>query len=339
MIRPKEPYDFAAAKEKYRAFCETRPNDIQIFAQPWFLDAACASPEDWRVIIYEENGKAVAAFPFQYHKVRGKGWCIDNPFQAARLGLWLDYGNRQAAGKRESFEDQMVQYVIDRLPPFDSFDIKFDARFTNWQQFYRNGFHQTMRYSYLIRGDAENLLTRIPSGCRWEIRTAEKSHEVVPIQDVNLYWSLYCASYQTRGRTSSYSEQQFMRLAEAVLSHDAGQMYLCRNRETQEPSAISFLFFNAQRGYNMFNTFLHGSSQSTQPLCTYRSICDTLSAGRIFDFEGSMIPGVARYNNQKFNAEQEAYFHITKESYPLILRNSVYELFRALYHLVLRGGT
>lgn len=340
MIKPNVIYDFDGAKEKYRLFCESQNNDIQIFAQPWFLDAACDASDDWRVIVYEENGKVTAAFPFQYHHVKGKGWCIDNPFQVARLGLWLNYGNREAAGKRETFENQIVQYVIDRLPPYDTFDIKFDARFTNWQQFYRNGFHQTTRYSYLIRGNGESLLSRISSGCRNEIRTAEKSHEVITIQSIDHYWALFDKSYKNRKRISSYSEQRFKRLAEAVLSHHSGQMYLCQSRDTKEPSAISFVFFDKQRCYNMFNTFFESSSRSTQPLCTYQSIYDALAMERIFDFEGSMIPGVARYNNQKFNAVQEPYYHITKQSYPIILKQSLHEALRALYHLIKeRKGT
>ena len=37
-------YDFEQAKAEYRAFCENGNHDIQIFAQPWYLDAVCDSP-------------------------------------------------------------------------------------------------------------------------------------------------------------------------------------------------------------------------------------------------------------------------------------------------------
>lgn len=336
MIRPKEDYDFDTAKSRYRAFCTETHNDLQIFAQPWYLDAACASPNDWRVIIYEENGKITAAFPFQYHRVKRKGWCIDNPFQAARLGLWIDYGNRTAVGKRESFEDMIVQYIIDRLPPYDYFSVWFDARFQNWQQFYRNGFQQTTRYSYCIHSSADALMQSVSSGGRWEIRSAAKTHEVAIDNNIDSYWMLFQQSFLVRKRTCSYSEAQFRKLAEAVIANQAGNMYFCWQKDSGEVSSIAFVFHDRMRSYNMFNTFLENSSKSTQPLCTYQSIYDALSAGRVFDFEGSMIPGVARYNSQKFNAEQEPYFHITNTSSCAQLREALYRSLLSFYHILRR---
>ncbi|MEG0834774.1 MAG: hypothetical protein RR413_04955 [Christensenellaceae bacterium] len=61
-------YDFITSKKAYREFCSTQGNDIQIFAQPWYLDAVCEDENDWQVILYYEENRLAAAFPFQYKK-------------------------------------------------------------------------------------------------------------------------------------------------------------------------------------------------------------------------------------------------------------------------------
>ena len=78
-------YDFDKAKEEYRELC--RDNEtIQIYIKDWYLDAACQNVEDWKVILVKENGKIMAAFPFQHIKKKGL-WSISNAFQVARGGI------------------------------------------------------------------------------------------------------------------------------------------------------------------------------------------------------------------------------------------------------------
>ena len=154
-------YDFEAAKEEYIRFCENEDNDIQIFAQPWYLDAVCETPEDWRVIVYKENDRIVAAFPFCYKKGKYGLWHIFNPLFTPRLGIWMLYKDRKKESTREAFENKVVEHIIENLPYFDEMKISFDSRFQNWQQFYRNGFSQTTMYSYIIHeeDEIEALLT------------------------------------------------------------------------------------------------------------------------------------------------------------------------------------
>lgn len=325
-------YDYEAAKEKYRAFCASKGHDIQVFAQPWFLDAACGSDDGWKVITYEENGRICASFPFSYCQDKHGFWLIGTPFQAARLGIWIDYGNRTAESAREAFENKVVQYIIDNLPPYDNFSIWFDSRFQNWQQFYRNGFSQTTRYSYVIDQPPETLFDSFTSKKKRELRTLAENNQVIKINDLNTYWSFFEQSYRERGRTISFPKQTFITLASAVLEHQAGTMYLCIDKQTNAPTSATFLFHDSRRSYNMFNTFLP-QTVSSQSLCTYEAIKDTLSSGRVFDFEGSMIPGVALYNS-KFNAVKEPYFMISDSSYRFRLYGSLRSVIQSVYHIL-----
>lgn len=168
-MRKKYTYDFETAKKEYREFCESEQNDIQIFAQPWFLDAVCETPDDWKVIIYKENEHIVAAFPFGYKKGKYGLWHIFNPQFTPRLGIWMSYKDRKRESTREAFENTVVEYIIKNLPYFDELKINFDSRFQNWQQFYRNGFSQTTMYSYIMNKE-EDVEAILPSKMRNRIK-------------------------------------------------------------------------------------------------------------------------------------------------------------------------
>lgn len=43
-------------------------------------------------------------------------------------------------GGREDHENRIVKDIVSKLPDYDEFQSAFDARFQNWQQFYRLGF-------------------------------------------------------------------------------------------------------------------------------------------------------------------------------------------------------
>lgn len=325
-------YDFIRAKEEYRAFCEAGNHDLPVFALPWYLDAVCASPEDWRVILYKENDCIRAVFPFAYKKGKYGLWHIGNPWLAPRLGIWIDYrGKTEKPGGREAYENKIVADIVSKLPYYDKFNVAFDARFQNWQQFYRMGFQQTSHYSYLLNAP-ENLLEQLSYNMRREVRLLKEDY--TPDEGISLeeYWAFFEKSYQQRGRISSYGREPFFRLCEAAIQHGACRLIGCRDWSGVLFS-VACVFMDQRRIYNMFNTFDPNTKFSTLPLVTLYAIETARQSQLVFDFEGSMIPGVANYN-LKFNAVKEPYFVISNYSDKFHLLNGLRESARALKNIV-----
>ena len=310
-------YDFVAAKKEYREFCEKEQHDIQIFAQPWYLDTVCDSPDDWRVIVYKENGKIVAAFPFQYKKGKHGWWQISNPWQAARLGIWMDYGDRATNSKRETFENTVTEFVIDNLPYFDSFNVSFDARYKNWRKFYENGFSQETRYSYLIPS-TQVKVDYLQTISRHKRKAIERAKDIFCVQNstalenVDDYWDFFIHSYELRNRKPAYSEKKAKRLFQEVLSEKHGRIYFAKDSEG-DTCAECIVFYDSRRYYGMYGTFDPTKTDSARELLTYQAILDCAKDGKNYDFEGSMIPGAAQYG-RAFNPELEPYFVISKYS-------------------------
>lgn len=329
----KDVYNFGEAKEEYRIFCETGDHDLPVFAQPWYLDAACGAPEGWRVILYKENGAIKAAFPFAYTKGKYGLWHIHNPRYARRLGVWIDYGEKERPSAREAYENKIVADIVSKLPYYDEFNVSFDARFQNWQQFYRMGFHQTSHYSYIMRKNAD-LEQAIPPKRRKALRSLEKQYEIGGI-DVGEYFDFFEKSYEKRGRGLVYTRESFFNLYNAVHAHDAVSLAACRD-QSGVIAAVACIFYDSRRVYKMANSF-DPSLKSVQPLLTLYSIRFAQERGLDFDHEGSMIPGVADYNRD-FGSIKEPYFIITNYSDKYRLMNGLRESAQALGRMVRGKG-
>ncbi len=328
-------YDFDSAKKEYREFCENEDNDIQIFAQPWYLDAVCETPDDWKVILYKENEKIVAAFPFEYKKGKYGFWHISNPPFAPRLGIWIKYTDKEREGVREDFENKIIKHVVDNLPKYDEFKIIFDSRFQNWQQFYREGFTQTTRYSYLMpcNIDAYNIL---PTNARNQIKKLLKQYNVDCNMSGEEYWQFVSDTYKIRNKKSSYCEKDFMKLHSAVEKNNANMIFRCKDARQHTAAAIYVLLDN-RRMYNMFETFdPNYSSMGIQKLTKFFGINVAAEKKLDFDFEGSMIPGVAEFN-RRFNAKKEQYFLITKYSNRYLLLDYLRKIMHTLKNILLKN--
>lgn len=329
-------YDFALAKKEYREFCEQNEHNIQIFALPWYLDAVCDSPDDWQVIVYKENDAIVAAFPFQYKRL-GKGLqSISNPWMAKRLGIWINYGNKIKPQKRESFENKIAEYVIDCLPPYDSFSIHCDERNHNWFAFYEHGFKQQTNYSYVLYADDvdETYIERLSSSQRKAIRRAKERCQIKTVTDAKGMYQFIEKSYDERKRICSYSEKAFDRLLDAVIKHDAGCIYQAIDNN-DEVVGIAIIFWDSRRAYHMISTFSSLAPRGSQELLVYQAVLDAKEKGLDFDFEGSMIRGVAKFNSE-FNANRNEYFLINDSSERMELyinvRRSINILKNWLFH-------
>lgn len=303
-----------------------------MFALPWYLDAVCAPGEEWRVILYREKDRIRAAFPFAYTKGKYGLWHIYNPSFAPRLGIWIDYREKtEKPGGREVYENSIVANIVSNLPYYDVFHVSFDARFQNWQQLYRLGFQQTSCYSYIL-DPPESLLPQLSYNMRREVRLLQGDYIVDSQISLEEYWAFFEHSYHLRGRTPSYGKKQFFRLCEAALKHNACHLFACRNSDGTILS-VACEFVDCRRMYNMFNTFDPSTKFSTLPLVTLCAIETARQNQLLFDFEGSMIPGVANYN-AKFNSVKEPYFIIFNYSDKYRLLNGLRESARAFKNII-----
>ena len=143
-----------------------------IFDEPWWLDAV--APGSWSEVSIEKEGQTVARWPFVVRKRFGAIFVTDAP-GAKLLGPWI----RPPEGKyatRLGREQQLLDELADRLPPYAILKQNFHYDRTDWLPLYWRGFRQTTRYSYRLPdlSDLDTVWGGMRENIRREIRKAGK---------------------------------------------------------------------------------------------------------------------------------------------------------------------
>lgn len=316
-------YDFQLSKSEWRELCNYR-QDISVFIRDWYFDAVCDNTDAWQVITIKENNRIVAAFPFEYTK--GKFWNICNPWMVPRGGIWFDYGNRHSYLKINSFEEEMCEKIIGLMPYYDNFIISFNSKYKNWMPFYKNKFSQQTYYSHVIYPDStdtKKLWDELQKYRRKEIAKAKEKYRIVSNQDWELFYKFFEWYYKQKQTKISFSNEKYKKLSRALEKYDALKIDFAYNDKNKICAAL-YSILDFDRNYTVFVAF-DPTEKGARALLDWKGIEETVNSGKIYDFEGSMIPGVADYNS-RFNAFLEPYYCIRKESDKLRKRQAIKEL-------------
>jgi hypothetical protein len=301
-------------KDRYRQLCQE--NDIPLFMQAWWMDAVCCEGKEWDVFLYEKKGRILAAMP--YHLFRKVGFkLIIQPQLTQYNGLWIDYPDNIASYQKYSLEKEVMNYFIDQLDQLsiDGFNQNFHYSVTNWQPFFWKGFKQTTRYTYLIENisDSESIYNHFcPRSKQKHILRASDL-----IFDLNFseeeFYDLHKQSLKSNNQTISYSEDLFFNIVKAAKARKQAQIFAVRDKLNNVHAAL-FVVWDARSAYNLIvarNSKFNSSGGSV--LLVWEVLKYLKDKTETYDFEGSMIEGVA-YNNELFGAIQKPYFVIQKSN-------------------------
>jgi hypothetical protein len=303
-------------KQKYEQFC-IQHSEVPLFLQAWWLDAVCMSEnKKWDVFLYEENEKIIGVLP--YHLL--KKWrfkIIIQPQQTQYNGVWIDYPKNQKLHERYSLEKKVMHSLIDQLEALNTsyFSQNFHHSFTNWQPFYDRGFKQTTRYTYLLNHivDTDKIFENIHPKYKQKIRKCEKEFTV----DDNLlpeeFYDFHKNTLTENDHKIIYSKQLFSSIYQASTKREQGKIIAIRDKNNQLLSAVFFVW-DENFGYNLITArkIINGSND-TSIFMIWKVIQFLKNKTKNYDFEGSMIEGVAK-RNQYFGAEQTPYFNIEKSN-------------------------
>jgi hypothetical protein len=298
-------------KERYRLLCEER-DDIPLFMQAWWMDAACGEKK-WDVFLYEKDSEKIIA-SFVYHFVEKLGLkFILNPQLTQVSGLWIDYPKNQKLHKRYSFEKKIIDNFIAQLESLkaDFYSQNFHYSFKNWQPFYWKGFKQTTHYTYQIR-DLSSL-ERI-----FQSFSVAKQKHIKKGNNLQLDFSFTAESFYDfhkkcllqKNEKITYSQKLFLSIYNEVEKRDKGKIIAIKDEN--ELHAALFIVWDKNSAYALIsaiNPQYKNDGSSTKIF--WEAIKFIADKTKIFDFEGSMIEGVAQ-SFQQFGTEQIPYFKIEK---------------------------
>jgi hypothetical protein len=305
------------ARHKYRQLCATETT-IPIFSQFWWLDAVCG-PDRWDVCLAERNGHVIGSLPYYFTR-RYLFRLIRMPPFTQSFRLWIQSSNSSKPDKRASHEKAVLTELIRKLPPFDSFQLRFYHSLTNWLPFYWQGFRQTTCYTYVIEdlSDLDAVFQAFSHAKRKNLKRAAATVTLGPELSAREFHEHHTRTLGKQGDRTRYSRRLLERIHEAVYARECGKIFTAVDREGEIHAAI-FVVWDRLQAYYLISSIDPDYRASGAATYLLQKAMEHLSTrtGR-FDFEGSMIEGVENSFRQ-FGARQTSYFLIQKMPSKLLL--------------------
>ncbi|MCB0031473.1 MAG: GNAT family N-acetyltransferase [Anaerolineales bacterium] len=265
----------------------------------------------------ERDGELIARLP--YVKRQRYGFrLLTMPPLTQTLGPWLAPYQGKAANKL-SYEQKLIEALLDQLPETDYFLQAFHHSITNWLPLYWRGYTQTTRYTYVLPDltDLDRCWSEMRENARRNIRKAMKQvevHDELPLVD---FLRLNTLTFQRQGKQLPYSPD----VVEAIDTACAGQgrrRIFCAVDTQGRQHAAAYLIWDDQAAYYLLGgTDPELVNSGAMNLVIWEAIKYAAAVTRSFDFEGSMIAPIERFF-RSFGAIQQPYFQIQQvKSWPL----------------------
>jgi len=301
-------------KQRYEIFCDQHP-EIPLFMQAWWLDVVCL-PEgkEWDVLFVEENGNIIAVMP--YHFLKKWGFTVvRQPMKTQYTGLWINYPLELKLHKRYSFEKRVMDNLIDQLEALNlsHYTQNFHYSFTNWQPFYWRGFQQTTRYTYILKNiaDLDAVFENFSYAKQKHIKKENDDLQLDSTLSADEFYNFHKECLKQKNAEIEYSQKLFTSIYDKVVERKQGIIFALRDKNKNIHSTLFFVW-DSNSAYAMtsaINPCFKSGGASTKMF--WEAIKFVSKKTKIFDFEGSMIEGVAQ-SFQQFGAEQMPYFAISK---------------------------
>jgi len=284
------------------------------FHWPGFLDVLAGS-KDWMPLLYaDKENQTQAVLPLTFTRKRGLR-IIHNPSLTPWLGPLIHYREGATALQRYQLECKVYQHFAEVIPRVPLFRQRFSPAFQNGLPFQWAGFEQRVRYTFrLDLSKTEDALWQgLKSSLRNRIRKGQQRLQLQEGGDwTQLYQDLQ-ATLARQGQALGLSETRWETLQSYLRQASAGQLHAAVD-ENGAIAAQVLLVWDKRTSYALVIASRGGvaSDSYTMPALLWHCILWSQAKGLpTFDFEGSMLPGPARFF-ATFGADLVPYYEFTK---------------------------
>ncbi len=290
----------------YREFCRNNTH-IPVFARDWYLDAI-AGTSGWGAVTVEEKGIQLAVMPYCFRKKMG--------FTYAYMPTFVKHMGPLFAGKPPRLTEQhrLMGALIDQLPAFASIEMAFSPAVTNWLPFYWKGFQQTTRYTYRLDLAHTNPEAGINRNMRRNLQKADQELSVNTEFSLEVLHTFISARFAEQNQRLPYDWETLRRHYLSLAQNQSGKLFFAVDKQQNVQAAACLIWDNQCAYYH-----LSGDNPAFRQTGAGLWLCwQTIRYARevlglpVFDFEGSMIPGIEAIRRQ-FGAVQTPYHFVWRE--------------------------
>ncbi len=303
------------AKEKFILYCKTQEN-IPIFFQPYWLDAVSSCRWDVRISLDNEN-QIVAFMPVFFKKKWGLS-AIYTPLLTPFSGIYFTKNMQNEKNATiQSNKRQIVQDLVDQIPVSDYFRINFHYSFDMWLPFYNKKFKQTTHYTYLLNDikSKEKIWDGFKSSLKNKIKKAEKEYMVIHTDNIDPLFDLQKANFDKQKIKLPFDISYLKSIDKANTEHR--KIFIAKDRN-QNIVAAQYLVWDKTTAYNLLLAIDEKhKNMGVGPMILWNSIQYASDIVDVYDFEGSMLPGVQIFF-ESFGGTPIPYYQIYRIRHPLL---------------------
>jgi hypothetical protein len=289
------------AHRQYHALYESQSHQ-RLYLAPWWLDAVCGKT-GWDVVNFiEPDSRCQAALPFFKTRIRGLTAITTPP-----VTQWVEVLRPPESGVTP------VLSVLDALPRCSILDLSL--RPGTDMQFRSPAYSVSTQYSYILQhqGSSVPFSSGYSEGLRRNLRATASRYNLIEKEDILLLQQLYELVYhQKKVNPPWWIADILPGLVRALLKKQCGKLtFVQHNRDT---IAASLTAWDDTHDYYLIGGRIAGEDGvSAHALLLDKAIDEASHRGHDFDFEGSMVPGIAQFF-QTFGASPVPYPRVRKFS-------------------------
>lgn len=300
-------------RETYREFCAANPG-IPVFLTDWWLDLVCGEG-NWDFVSYEEGDQIKAVWPYYFINGNYSQRVVKMPRLTPFSGPWIKYPVNQKYCSLLSYEKEVINKLIDKLPATDFFQQNINLSIRNKLPFYWRGFDQSLSYTYKLTDLSKtvNVFSGFKESTRSDIRKAEKYLKVVESDNIGLFYKINSLTFDRKNKKIPYSFSFIERLDKECRKQCCRSILMAEDGNSNYHAAIYLIWDRDCTYYLMGGADPEFRNSGAMSLLIWAGINQAAQRKQSFDFEGSMIEPIEHFF-RSFGGEQNHYLQITKRS-------------------------
>ena len=293
-------------KEKYVDWVKTQEH-LPVFMQPWWMEAVCAGKE-WDVILVGDND-IVAAMPYLFRKKWWMKWIL-MPQQTQIGGLWLDERHEFTPEELKAVCEDVVNQLAEKKLHY--YYQHFPVGSPCPEIFKSLGFKVKERVTYRL-DDLSDLDKVIDKFSRNKKRQLQKALSLHATKDLTAeeFYAFHQKCLEQQRKTISYSREFFLVLERKSSRMKQSEIIAIRTADGELRAAGYIVWDKDYAHYLIAAEDLEYKNNGAMALLVLECIKEARRQGVAFDFEGSMIRGVAQHFKQ-FGGTPVKYYSVEK---------------------------
>jgi len=274
-----------------------------VYAYSWYLDRICPK---WDAMI---RGDYQYIMPLVNNRKFGISY-IYQPFFTQQLGVFSSFPT----------EPSIVDQFLDTIPKhFQLTDMNLNIG--NVLKTSNFGFRHNTTYHLNLKPDISEIRAAYNSNTNRNIQKAIRNKiSVSQVVDIDLFLEFTQANLQKK--SPEIKPRHYSALWEVInyaISNELGEIYAARNHENTLLASVFIVKSNQTSIYLAASSSQEGMDKSAMFLLIDTFIQKNAGSQMLLDFEGSNIPGVARFYSG-FGALPQTYYSVHQNRLPKLLQ-------------------